>query len=245
MKYLVIIIGLFIAITAATLLILVWPGKDNSQEEPLVTINGQPLTRQKIVNLKSDTIASERDHDYISELITNHLLINEAQRRKLDKENTFRLALKTFYEQSLIEALLQQVKDEIETETTAAEIDRYLQSYGKVFTFYTLKTSGSVNHSKIKSLGTKYTTRFDDLDLSLRHALATLQPGQTTTALTSQGEGIAIYLEAIQGEPLRSQNYDINLIREQIHQMKIERQVNSWIENLRNKAEITYHTSQE
>ncbi|MDJ0622667.1 MAG: hypothetical protein QNJ17_06860 [Desulfocapsaceae bacterium] len=245
MKYLIIIIGLFSALTAVTLLILVWPDDDNSQNDPIVTINGQPLTRQKIADVKNDANHSESDADNISELITKHLLISEAQRRKLDREPTFRLALKNFYEQSLIDTLLQQVKEEIETETTAAEVDTYLQSYGRIFTFYTLKTSGSVNQSKIKSLGTKYITRFDDLDLSLRHALATMQPGETTTALSSQDERIAIYLEAIQGEPVESQNYDIDLIREQIHQMKIERQVNSWVENLRNKAEITYHTNQE
>lgn len=245
MKYLIIIFGLFGAITVVTLLILVWPGDDNSPDDPIVTINGQPLTRQKIVNLKNDTIHSENNDEYISELITKHLLIREAQRRKLDKEPTFRVALKRFYEQSLIDALLQQVKDKIETETTAEEIDRYLQSYGKIFSFYKLKTSGNANQSKIKKQGTKYITRFDDLDLPLRHALASMEPGDTTTTRSSQNERIAIYLEAIEGEPHASQDHDREHIRQQIHQMKIEKQMNRWVENLRNKAEITYHTNQE
>lgn len=245
MKYLIITICLFAAITAATLLILIWPEKDSSADDPIVTINGQPLTRQTIVNLKSDTSQSESNDDYISELITKHLLIREAQRRKLDKEPSFRLALKMFYEQTLIDSLLQQVKDKIETETTADEIDRYLQSYGRIFSFYTLKASGNVNQSKIKSLGTKYITRFDDLDLPLRHALANMQPGDTTTTLSSQNERMAIYLEAVEGEPKASQDHDRDHIRQQIHQIKIERQLNRWVENLRNKAEIKYHTNQD
>lgn len=245
MKYLIIIFGLFGAITVATLLILVWPGDDNSADDPIVTINDQPLTRQKIVNLKNDPIHSEKNDEYISELITKHLLIGEAQRRKLDKEPAFRVALKRFYEQSLIDTLLEQVKAKIETETTTEEIDRYLQSYGRIFSFYTLKTSRNVNQSKIKSLGTKYITRFEDLELPLRHALAGMQPGETTTTHSSQNERIAIYLEAIEGDPQASQDHDREHIRQQIHQMKIEKQLNSWVENLRNKAEITYHTNQE
>jgi len=245
MKYLIIIFGLFGVITVVTLLILIWPGDDNSADDLIVTINGQPLTRQKIADLKNDPNHLGNSDEFISELITKHLLIGEAQRRKLDKEPAFRAALKKFYEQSLIDALLQQVKDKIETETTKEEIDRFLQSYGRIFSFYTLKTSGNINQSKIKSLGTKYITRFEDLDLPLRHALANMQPGDTTTTHSSQSERIAIYLEAIEGEPKTSQDHDREHIRQQIHQMKIEKQLNSWVENLRNKAEITYHTNQE
>ena len=245
MKYFTIIIGLFSAITLATLLILFWPTGDFGQNEPILTINGQPLTRKNIADIYDGSNSSESNHDYIGQLITKHLLMSEAQRRKLDREPSFRLALKSFYEQTLIETLLQQVRAEIEVETSSEEVDNYLQSYGKIFTFYTLRTSGDVKLATIKNQGTKYTTRFDDLDLSLRHTLAAMQPGETATTFTPQDERIALYLEAIQGEPVLSQNYDTELIQQQIHQMKIEKEVNSWVEDLVNEAEITYHTTRE
>lgn len=244
MKYLIAILCILTALTLVTI-VIIWPEGRTHPDEGVVTINNHTLTRQDILDYKDSTTHHGSNDEFIDEIITKQLLIAEAQRRKIDKERAFRLALKTFYEHSLIKILMERVTTSIEAEITDAEVENYLTSFGKTFTFYTLQTDGKTTLDTIMAEGKRYSTKFDNLSGQLQQALAGMEPGETTTTFVTGNEKIAIHLEKIGGATSESQNFDKEMIRKKLRQTKIEKQVNSWIEELREQATITYNTSRE
>lgn len=244
MKYLIAILSILSAVTLATI-VIIWPAGRTHPDEGVVTINDRTLTRQDILDYKDRTAHHGSNDEFIDEIITKQLLIAEAQRRKIDKERAFRLALKTFYEHSLIKILMERITASIEAEVTDTEVENYLASFGKTFTFYTLQTDGTTTLDTIMAEGKRYSTTFDNLSSRLQQALAGMEPGETTTTFVTGNEKIAIHLENISGTTSNSQNFDREMVRKKLRRTKIEKQVNSWIEELREQASITYNTSRE
>ncbi len=244
MKYLLIILAIIGFATLATF-VAIWPEQQEDTGDTVVTINGRPLTRQDILDYKDKDMRHGEDEDVINEIITKKLLIEEAQRLNIDKEAGFRSALKTFYEHSLIKILTERTSQGISVEITEQEIDSFIHSFGKTFTFYTLKTTGKVSPQIIKAQGNEYISPFEDLSGELQQILAVMQPGETATTFITGNDEMAVYLEDVKGGGKSSQNIDREHIRQQLLQTKIEKHLNTWIEELRSQASITYHTTQE
>lgn len=244
MKYLLSILGIFAAITAATLF-LIWPEQQYASSEAVVTINGKTLTKQFFQNHRDRDSQSADSDNYIKTIVTKQLLIAEAQRRHIDQQPAFRHALKTLYENSLIELLLKEVNREIKTTVSMEEVNRYRHAFGKTYTFYILRTPQLVSIEKITSEGTKYVSRFDELGRTMRQSLSSMNTGTIASTFSSNREKIAIYLAKVEGETTQHLDFDTRKIKNQLQQIKTEKQVNAWIEHLRSQAEISYHISQD
>ncbi len=221
MKYLFIILSIVSAATIATL-VLVWPEKQVNTDNTVVVVNGYSLTREAIQDYKDKSQHHGDQEDFIDEAITKQLLIAEAQRLNIDKEASFRLELKTFYEHSLIKILMERMHDEMTVEVTDDEVDHYLSSFGKTYTFYTMKTSSPVKGEEIKTRGKKYTKPFDELGKQLQQVLTGLKPGQSTMGFVTGSEKYAVYLEDISGETSKIQHLNRDIIRQMLIQSKEE-----------------------
>lgn len=240
MKYLFIILFIVTATTVATLFV-VWPEKQNNPDNVVVVVNGHALTREAIQYYKDKTQHHGAQEDFINEAITKQLLIAEAQRLKIDTEENFRHELKAFYEHSLIKILMERVHKELIVEVTDQEIDDYLNSFGKIYTFYTMKTSAPVSFDKIKEQGTKHIEPFEELSKPLQQTLAGLRQGQSTMGFVTGNEKFAVYLEVVTGQTKEIPQLDRDIIRQLLLQSKEETQTNNWIENLRRQAAITFN----
>ncbi|MEE4242991.1 MAG: hypothetical protein V2I36_16130 [Desulfopila sp.] len=244
MRYLLIILAIVGAATLATIIAML-PKDAPENNDAVVTINGRVLTRAEIQDYRGLDKHHGEDEDFINEIITKQLLITEAQRLNIDKEPGFRLALKIFYEHSLIKLLMERVNNDIEVDVSDAEVDSYLSSFGKTFTFYTMQTSATASPEVIKSKGKHYSSLFDDLSGELQQTLAAMQPGETRTTFVTGNDKMMVYLESVSGESTNGQNFDRDFLRRQLKQAKTETQVNAWIDDLRAKASITYHKTEE
>jgi hypothetical protein len=244
MKYLFSILSILTAITAVTLF-FIWPEQHNVDSDAVVTVNGKTLTKQFFQNHRERDPHHADGENYVKTIVTKQLLLAEAQRRHIDQQPAFRLALKTLYENSLIELLIKDVNHEIETTVSTEEVANYLEAFGKIYTFYVLQTSHPVSIETIESEGTKYVSRFDELSSTLRQSLASMNPGIVTSTFAFNREKIAIYLEKVEGETTQRPDLDTKKIRNQLQQIKAEKQVNAWIEELRSQAVISYHINQE
>lgn len=244
MKYFLSIFSILAAITAVTL-IFNWPEQQLDDDYAVVTINGRTLTNGFFQKHKGRVPKNTSNENYIDTIIRKQLLITEAQRRQIDQQPAFRLALQTLYENSLIELLLKQVKSELKTTVSSEEVENYLQAFGKTYTFYTLYTPELVTINEIKREGTKHVSLFDDLSIALRQSLAAMDPQSLASTHAFNKEKIAIYLEKIEGRTPLPQDLDKRKIKNQLQQIKDEKQISAWIEDLRSQAVITYHINQE
>ncbi len=207
-----------------------------------VTINGHELAKTTVTEAGAKTGYHNQDYaELLDSVITRELLIQEAQNQKIDKEESFRVALKTFYEESLIKILMDRQFNLPEVAVKESEIDIYLSFYGKVVTFTRVsvtKASGEISSS---AQGIQNEVLFDDLADSLKFLISGLTPGKHAMKFDTGSEQYAIRLdkiisaEEIQRIPERAQ------ARLLLEENKRQQQIDNWLKDLRNKASITIH----
>jgi len=242
MKYIAIIL---VIICTATLLTLyfVWPEKPMDTANVAVTINGHKLAKATVA--AQGTRAGYHNGDYAALLdssIIRELLIQEAQRLKLDKEESFRLSLQTFYEESLIKTLMDHQYAEPTLAVSNTEIDAYLALFGQVVTFTRLPVTTSSFPAPASDKGPQNEVLFDDLAEPLKCLLSGLTPGEYAMKFDTGNEQYAIRLDAITPSPAPVTSVpEREHVRQLLADHKRQQQIANWLNALRNKASITIH----
>jgi hypothetical protein len=242
MKYLIIILGIICTATLLTLY-FVWPEKPINATNIAVTVNGHDLAKTTVT--AEGARAGYHSEDYAEVLdsaITRELLIQEAQRQDIDKEESFRVSLKTFYEESLIKTLMDRQNDMPKVEVNDSEIDHFLSLFGKMVTFTRLPVTTS--HPKIPSSdqGPQNEVLFDDLAEPLKFLLSCLKPGEYAMKFDTGSEQYAVRLDKLTpavNMPTTTPQRD--QVRKMLEEHKCQQQIANWLYELRNKASITIH----
>ena len=240
MKYLLTILAI-ICIASLVTLISIWPDKQKKPAEIAVTINGQQIGQADLAVETAQTgYHQESKADMLDSLITRELLLQEAQRQKIDKEENFRKALKTFYEQSLIKILMDRQYSTIKVDVTEAEVNRYLSFFGKTVAFTRLSVSSKPPYEPTSQEGIQTEVLFDDLADSLKLLIANLEPGQHTLKFDTGSEQYAIRLDHVTpASSVGSYTPDRKVVRKILEESKKQQQITSWLSDLRSKASIT------
>ena len=245
MKYIITILVIICAATTATLY-FVWPEKAMDTTNVAVTVNGHNLAKTSVeaVGTRSGYHAEEYA-DLLDSAITRELLIQEAQRQDLDEEESFRVSLKTFYEESLIKTLMDREYAKPTGEITDAEVDIYLSYFGKTVMFSRFSVADNKIQDPADGTVSQNEVLFDDLADPMKILLSSLKLGEHAIKYDTGNEQYAIRLEKV-GEAA------INKItlpaRERVKKMlegyKQQQQIDNWLYELRNKASITIHNGQ-
>ncbi len=240
MKYILAILTITLTLSVITL-VLIWP-PPLEKEEPVVTINGFTISRKSLQNIEERTGRHHNDQgDLLDAVITKHLLVDEAQRQNIDKEPTFRIALKNYYEQSLIKLLTERMYESTHVTINEDEIENYLSCFGKTYTFTLLKAKTLPSLTTIQQQGKQQSELFDELGEPLKQVCAKLLPGDISMSFVTGNETYALLLNKIEGVT----NIPANLNRESVFttllDYKKEQEINNWITALRKKASITIH----
>lgn len=242
MKYLFAILGIVIVASLLTLY-FVWPEQQAVQTDVAVTINGHNLAKTAITteNVRSDT----PDEEYtvlLDSAITRELLIQEAQRQDIDKEASFRDALKSFYEQSLIKILTDRQYSQVNVKVEDSEIEAYLSFYGKMVTFSRLPVAAAPPYVPIAAEGAQNEVLFDDLSESLQLLLAGLKLGEFAMKFDTGSDRYAIRLDKlVPVQAVESNPPTREVIRKMLLEHKRQQQIVKWLDELRNNASITIH----
>lgn len=240
MKYLLAIVSIILLATVLSV-IFIWPDKQPVDEDVFLTINGQKMP-QALVDVYKGKGGShhESQEDFLQSVITRQLLLQEAQRLGIDKEPEFRAALKTFFEHSLITTLMDRQEKAINVEISEDEIDKYLSSFGKIFTFTKYPVSDGRPNTIDTAKGLQASALFDDLAQPLKIALATLNPGETTVGFDTGNEKLAITLDSVSpgNTSVPARTIPREYARELLVEHKTEQKINDWIEELRQHASI-------
>lgn len=242
MKYIIIILLLIFAATSATLY-FVWPEKSLDTANVAVTVNGHNLGKNHVQAAGvNNGYHSEEYADLLDSAITRELLIQEAQRRNLDKEESFRLSLKTFYEESLIKTLMDREYAKPTKEITDIEVDRYLSYFGKTVIFSRLAVVDNTVQDPEDGTVIQNEVLFDDLADPMKILISSLQPGEHAVQFDTGHEQYAIRLEAV-GEANGSitAKPDRERVKQMLEEYKQQQQIDDWLHQLRNNASITIH----
>lgn len=239
MKYLFTILA-FVALSSVVTLYYIWPTGSIKSEDTALSVNGHLISREQVddQSRRKGYHSGEAD-DSVNSLVTRQLLLDEAQRLGIDKENDFRKALKDYYEQSLIKVLTDRKLKSIEVIIGEEDIDRYLSCSGKMFTF----TRTPLENGKVLGeQGRQNSVLFDDLSESLRLILANLKPGEKITQFETGTEVSVISLDKVENadgfEPVP---YDRKRVGELLVDYKKSAEIDSWIASLRKKASVVVY----
>jgi hypothetical protein len=244
MKYLVIILTIILTITAATFL-FVWPDQPKGKKDVLVTINGHDITRSDIQVEGATGSHHENSGDFINSVINKQLLIQEAQKHSIDQEPSFRKELKDYYEQSLIKILMERKYASVQVQVSDGEVENFLGSFGKTYTFMLLKTRELLTVDFLKKNGTLHSALFEDLSENLQLILANLKPGEMAMEFETGNENSAILLEKIEGTGNRSSLISPVKARKILEEHKKRQIITNWINDLRRNASITLQKQKE
>jgi hypothetical protein len=242
MKY---IFTIFAIVCLATILTIyfVWPEKPPTKTDIALTVNGLEMDRAAVAaeGAKAGYHLDERDA-LLDSLITRVLLIQEAQRQKIDKEESFRAALKTFYEQSLIKILMDRQYNTVAVEVDEEEIDQYLSFFGKTVTFTRLPVNSIPPYKPTSDEGVRNEVLFDDLAGPLKYLISCLTPGDYQIKFDTGNEQHAIRLDSVtpasDAEPTVP---DRETCRNIIEDHKRQQQITIWLNELCRNASITIH----
>ncbi len=234
MKYLLTIVILVLASTVLTLLYF-WPENKTVPENTVVSVNGRNFSQDFFDALdKKQGYHSGDTKDTLNTVITRELLIQEAQRLGIDREEQFRISLKNYYEQSLIKILTDRQYKNLQVNVTDEEVENYLSCFGKTYTFTILPVSGKQNTPTRQR-----SALFDDLSDPIRLLLAELKPGESREQFDTGSRVGKIRLDSIKLDPgYQPEPVDRQHIRTLLERKKRERLISDWIDDLRSKASI-------
>lgn len=252
MRYLYAIAVFVLLISASFLAYRLYPAT-TATEDIAIQINDRIITRAEF-NRKyqgrgevRDPFTAQPGEDFIQALITKELLIQEAKRLGLDREEPFRQSVQNFYEQSLIKLLMERRYATLPAAATEAELARYRQLTGHrihlaIASYPSKKAAASQRPAQERTA----TVAFADLAGELKAALLAVEVGTATTPLAAADHYETYRIanleddSAAAGQPLSPTK-----AAALIHQYKREKAMSDWLTSLRDEAAIAIHVKPE
>jgi hypothetical protein len=245
MKYLYIILAI-IGLASVITFFSILPEKKTPQKDIAFSINGHDISKDVVTSEgKKHGYHSDQQSELFDTIITRELLIQEAEKQAIHKEESFRQSLKNYYENSLVKILLDRQNSKLQVTVTDADIDRYLGFLGKIVTFTRLDKVPNSSSEAESAKGLTNTALFSDLATPVRLLLSSLQPAQFGIKFDTGTEIYALRLDSIQASPdYTAKAVDRQRIKEMLEEHQKEQLMNRWLLELKQNAKITIHNEQ-
>lgn len=246
MKYLYTILAIIGVATILTIFFLL-PEKKPLQKDIAISINGHDFSKDSLVAEGNKYgYHDEQQAEVLDTLITREILIQEAERQAINKEESFRKSLKDYYENSLVKTLLDRQNSKLKVSVTDADIDNYIGFQGKIVTYTRLETVPKSSEEAAAAKGMANTALFSELATPTRLLLSSLKPSQYGIKYDTGTESYALRLDSVQPSPdYVAKPVDRQRIREMLEEYQKEQQLKRWLLELRQNATITIHKEQE
>lgn len=191
MKYIYYIIGILILITIALFLRLC--GLKVEVSEPGLVVNDRIVSKSELDEFADVGSYHSRGERFWDAVITRELLIQEAMKQGIHKEEAFRKSVESFYEQSLIQAMVDLKYQSLSPEVTVDMIHRYREMCNKTirYTKFIYEDEEAIDKEKPGSVVSRE-HNFEDFSGALKFSLFMLKPGESTQPELSN-EGYVVY----------------------------------------------------
>ena len=172
MKYIYYIIAILIFISGLTIYGL--HGSNIKISSPYLSINDRVISKAEFDRMMKKKPPHLSRELYIEAIIDRQLLIQEALKMKINKEESFRRLIENFYEQSLINVLLNRKLNSISVDATKDEISRYKYLRRKrlfltKIIYPSLKDAQNHTNGVIKKIDSDFIDMSDNLKFIVLH----------------------------------------------------------------------------
>lgn len=209
-------------------------------EKAAVVINERVITPEEFDRRAASGEQGRKSRaEFINDLVTREILIQEARKQGIDREEPFRQSIQSFYEQSLIKILIDRKLETIRAEVTDEEVRRFLNLCGcRVhLTLFFGRTAGEAARSDKD--GESRAVLFEDLSREMREIVESLKPGERSGPVPMSGQFATVRLDRI--EPVHRKlpsSLEIEKARDLLVREKKERILDEWVDSLRKGASV-------
>jgi hypothetical protein len=238
MKYLYYIAGILVVFS----MLAVYGLQDTRVEisKPVIVVNDRIITESEYKELLPSKPYYMTEDQFSDSIITKQLLIQEAVKQGINKDESFRTSVENYYEQSLIKLLLDRRLNTLAVEVTKEEIERYHSfSQSKVYVSKLRYQTLAEALARKNPILQKIESAFMDISNDLKFIVFTLEKGQSSEPIVTNAGVIVYRLENI--KPLETgQISEVDRIKTSlfIQDKKKEVLMEEWSKKLKENAEI-------
>lgn len=207
--------------------------------EQVLSVNDRIFSKSEFDRLMKRQPGDVSREGFVQSLIEKQLLIQEAIRQEINKEESFRVSVEDFYEQSLIKILLDRKLASLTVDVTQKELLQYETMLGKHLVISKMRLSGSSKYEVIKIIDQKFINLSDDL----KYIVMQLKKGEVSNAQVQANLGLIAYrLDDIrslaQPDLKNGSNFDVKQVSLFLRDKKKEQLLSKWIDSIRDSAQI-------
>ncbi len=208
--------------------------------KPAIVVNDRIVTEAEYEKLLQTKPYHMTEDQYIDSIITKQLLIQEAVRQNINKEESFRKSVETFYEQSLIKILLDRKLKSLAVDVTDKEIEKY-KSFSQThvdISKFMYKTLDEALVGENQTLQ-KIESNFSDISDDLKFIVLNLEEGQSSEPIVLETGAVVYRLENIKHMDTGTiGEIDVKRISLFIQDKKKGTLLDTWTGKLKENAEI-------
>ena len=212
--------------------------------KPFITVNDRVISEAEFESALKKKPSHMSLDQFAESVIDKQLLIQEAIRTGIIKEEYFRSLVEDFYEQSLIKILLDRKLDSLNVTVTAEEIGKYKElAQSRVFltrfVYPAMKDMQDKTNETVQDVENDFVNLSDDL----KFALLALEKDESSTPKKKSMDGVLIYklndIRKIEKNGMeQDEEFDTKKISLFIQNKKKEQLLDEWTDSIRESAEI-------
>lgn len=237
MKYIYYILGILILITIGLAVRLSSVRVEVS--EPALVINDRVISKVELGELAKMGSYHSQGENFLDSVITRELLIQEAVKEGINKEEAFRKSVEDYYEQSLVKILIDRKYQSFSPVVTEELIAKYKEMYLKKvkYTKLVYKNEEDLHNGKVKST-IHMESDFENLSDTLKYSLFLLTPGSLSRPELSDKEYVVYRLDETFVTSETGPEPDGNQVRSFLINQGKSAMFDSWLGEIRKSADI-------
>jgi len=229
----------------ALTVVLLGPGGCGSPEPPadtVIRVNDKGITAQELGAELKESRQSINPADlqaFVERTVTREVLIQEALRRGMDREESFRKALKNYYEQNLIKNVTDRIAEETPVAISDAEVRRAYEDMERILRlrvqrFDTAEDAGSGGEGVVQEME----VMVGDLPRELEDSAFGLSRGERSPVIRAGANYYRLTLLDATHAPMPAFESVRENIRTTLEARKRMEEMNASIDALRGKASV-------
>ena len=244
MKYIYYVIAIFLILTV--FIIFNHTSVTVEVSEPAIVINDRIITKDELSELAHSLSYQSDLKGFKDAVITNELLIQEAIKQGINKEESFRQSVENYYEQSLVKLLVDRTFEGFHPVVSKELVTRYLDYSARVVdltrnSFLSREDGekGIIHHSE------DVRQPYQDLSDYLQYSLLFVKKGETTELMESENGYYNYRLNGFSEKKSLGDEADLKEISSFLADQQKRVMFESWLKKLRDNADIKILTEQD